>query len=55
MAEQLPEQAIKSDGREYPEDPPPLLGTWRRMYFVVIGWLTFLIVVFYLFARRFAP
>jgi hypothetical protein len=55
MAEQLPEHAIESHGREHADDPPPLLGTWRRMYFVVIGWLAFLILVFYLFARRFAP
>jgi len=37
------------------EDPPPLLGTWRHLYVVVIGWLLLLILVFYLFARRFAP
>jgi hypothetical protein len=37
------------------EDPPPILGSWRRLYAVVIGWLLVLIVVFYLFARRFAP
>ena len=37
------------------EDPPPLLGTWRRLYLVVIGWLFFLILAFYLFAWRFAP
>ena len=43
-------------GRNQPrEDPPPLLGTWRRLYLVVIGWLFFLILAFYLFARRFAP
>jgi hypothetical protein len=37
------------------EEPPPILGTWRRLYAAVLGWLFFLIVVFYLFARRFAP
>jgi len=37
------------------EEPPPLLGTWRRLYAAVLGWLLFLIVIFYLFARRFAP
>ncbi len=37
------------------EDPPPLLGTWRRLYLVVIGWLLLLILAFYLFAWRFAP
>ncbi len=39
---------------EQPEDSPPVLGTWRRMYSVVIAWLVFLIAIFYLFARRFA-
>jgi len=37
------------------DEPPPLLGTWRRLYLVVIGWLLFLILIFYLFARRYAP
>lgn len=37
------------------EDPPPILGTWRRLYAAVLGWLIFLIVVFYIFARRFSP
>ncbi len=39
---------------EQPEDAPPLLGSWRRIYSVVIAWLVFLIAIFYLFARRFA-
>jgi len=38
-----------------PEEPPPFLGTWRRVYIAVIGWLAILILAFYLFARRFAP
>ena len=37
------------------EEPPPIFGSWRRLYAAVIGWLLFLIVAFYLFARRFAP
>jgi hypothetical protein len=37
------------------EEPPPLLGSWRHLYLAVIAWLVFLILVFYLFARRFAP
>jgi hypothetical protein len=45
MSETRPEQL---------EDAPPVLGTWRRLYFVVIAWLIFLIAIFYLFARRFA-
>lgn len=37
------------------EEPPPLLGAWRRVYLAVIGWLALLILLFYSFARRFAP
>ncbi len=37
------------------EDQPPILGSWPRMYAAVIGWLLFLIAVFYGFAQRFAP
>lgn len=37
------------------EEPPPLLGTWRRLYLAVAGWLALQIVVFYLFARTFTP
>jgi hypothetical protein len=35
------------------EEPPPFLGTWRRVYIFVICYLAVLIVVFYLFARTF--
>jgi len=55
MTEQLPPQRKSSTQIEPLEDPPPLLGTWRRIYLVVIAWLGFLILAFYLFARRFAP
>jgi hypothetical protein len=37
------------------EEPPPLLGAWWRLYLAVIGWLALLILLFYSFARRFAP
>jgi hypothetical protein len=29
------------------EDPPPLLGSWRAIYAVVIGELAALVAVFY--------
>jgi hypothetical protein len=35
------------------EEPPPLVGTWRRVYVFVICYLAFLIAVFFLFARIF--
>lgn len=37
------------------EEPPPILGSWSRLYAAVLGWLALLILLFYLFARRFAP
>lgn len=45
----------KPDRAGQREEPPPFLGTWRRVYLGVIGWLTLLILIFYAFARRFAP
>jgi hypothetical protein len=38
-----------------PEEPPPILGTWPRVYLAVLGWLALLIVLFFLFARAFTP
>ena len=35
------------------EEPPPFLGTWRRVYIFVVCYLAFLIAVFFLFARIF--
>jgi hypothetical protein len=37
------------------EEAPPVLRTWRRLYFLVLAWLALLILLFYLFSRRFAP
>jgi hypothetical protein len=33
------------------EDPPPLLGTWRAIYLLVLGELAVLVVAFYLLTR----
>ncbi len=35
------------------EEPPPILGTWPRLYGAVLGILALLIVLFYLFGRAF--
>ena len=45
----------KPDRGDQPDEPPPILGTWPRIYAAVIGWLAFLILTFYCFARKFAP
>lgn len=47
----LPEQMKKV----VVDEPPPFLGTWRRVYTVVVCYLAFVIVVFYLFSRAYAP
>ena len=35
-------------------EPPPILGTWRRIYITTLAWLAFLIVLFYGFTRYFS-
>jgi hypothetical protein len=39
--------------REVPDDPPPFLGTWRRVYIAVLVYLCLVIAVLYLFTRAF--
>ena len=36
------------------EVPPPVLGSWNRMYALVIGVLILCIALFYAFARAFS-
>ena len=38
---------------ETPEEPPPFLGTWQRVYAAVILYLIALIALFALFTRTF--
>jgi hypothetical protein len=37
--------------REVADEPPPFLGTWKRVYFAVAVYLVLLIFSFYLFSR----
>ncbi len=41
------------DGRDVPDDPPPFLGTWPRVYEAVAAYLALIIVLFYLFTRAY--
>jgi hypothetical protein len=34
---------------DVPDDPPPFLGTWRRVYIGVLIYLVIIITGFYLF------
>jgi len=43
----MPERPIPSD------EPPPFLGTWRRVYVVVLVYLALLIFASYLFTRAY--
>jgi hypothetical protein len=36
-----------------PDEPPPFLRTWRRVYIAVLIYLAGIIVVFYLFTRAY--
>jgi hypothetical protein len=41
-------------GAPMPDDPPPILGTWKRLYTFVLCWLAVVILLFYAFTRFFA-
>jgi hypothetical protein len=36
-----------------PDEPPPILGSWNRLYTAVAGFLVSLIVLFYCFTIAF--
>lgn len=38
-----------------PDEAPPFLGTWPRVYAAVLVYLAALIFVLYLFTRMFVP
>ncbi|MGD0497418.1 MAG: hypothetical protein ABSC23_03175 [Bryobacteraceae bacterium] len=38
---------------DVPDEPPPFLGTWRRVYIAVLIYLGAIIAGFYLFTRAF--
>ena len=40
---------------EMPDEPPPFLGTWSRVYATILIYLALLIFGFYLFTRTYAP
>ena len=42
------------DRAQMPDEPPPFLGTWPRVYTAVLIYLVTLIVLFYVFTRMFS-
>ena len=45
---------MNAERGELPDEPPPFLGTWRRVYIAVLVYLAALISVFYLFTRAYS-
>jgi hypothetical protein len=43
------------DNRDYPDDPPPILGTWNRVYIAVLIYLALTILGFWIFSVVFTP
>jgi hypothetical protein len=43
------------DPLQIPDEPPPILGTWKRVYTFVLIYLACVIAVFYWFTRHFTP
>jgi hypothetical protein len=41
--------------RTVADEPPPFLGTWKRLYGLVVFYLACLIGVFYWFTKSFSP
>jgi hypothetical protein len=39
------------DPRDVPDDPPPFLGTWNRIYVAVLVYLAVIVAVLYWFTR----
>ena len=39
--------------RDVPDEPPPFLGTWQRVYFAVLVYVVLLIAGFYVFTRAY--
>ena len=37
------------------DEPPPLLGTWPKVYWFVLAYLAVVIFLFWLFTRHYAP
>lgn len=46
----------EAEGRDeqMPDERPPFLGTWPRVYAAVLAWVAVLIFLFWMFARAFA-
>ena len=48
-------QGKDDEPREIADEPPPLLGTWPRVYRFVLAYLAVVIFLFYVFTKLLAP
>jgi hypothetical protein len=46
---------VTESQRTIADEPPPFLGTWKRVYTVVVIYLACVIGLFYWFTKSFAP
>ena len=46
---------MPADPHNIPDEPPPILGTWPKVYTVVLFYLAAVISLFYVFTKAFAP
>lgn len=42
-----------AENREQEAELPPFVKTWKQFYRLLIGWLVFLILIFYAFTKYF--
>jgi hypothetical protein len=45
---------MAADRSQLPDEPPPILGSWRNVYITVLIYLLLIIVSFYVFTRAFS-
>jgi hypothetical protein len=46
---------VNEPPRTVADEPPPFLGTWKRVYALVVIYLACVITLFYLFTKSFEP
>ena len=47
----MPNEPMQNRKKSEPDDPPPVGGSWRTLYAVVLLNLAVLVLLFYLFTR----
>jgi hypothetical protein len=46
---------MPDEEKQIPDEPPPVLGTWPRVYTFVLCYLAVVILAFYAFTVYFTP